>query len=60
VAEVLRAPIPAPFNRLFTICFPSTERREAFFSNPEYLAIRKSLFEPSVSATTNLGQLARP
>ncbi len=60
VAEVLRTPIPKPFNRLFTILFPSTERREAFFSNPEYLAVRKALFEPSVSEATNLGQLARP
>ena len=60
VGEVLRAPDPKPFNRLFTIIFPSPEKREAFFSNPEYLAVRKALFEPSVSATTNLGQLARP
>ncbi len=59
VAEVLRAPDPKPFNRVFTIIFPSAERREAFFSNPEYLAVRKALFEPSVSATTNLGQLTR-
>ena len=60
VAEVLRAPPEQkPFNRMFTIIFPSQERREAFFSNPEYLAIRKSFFEPSVAAVTNLGQLAR-
>lgn len=60
VAEVLRAPADQkPFNRMFTIIFPTPERREAFFSNPEYLAIRKSLFEPSVAATTNLGQLTR-
>jgi len=61
VGEVLRAPPgQAAFNRMFTIAFPSTERREAFFSNPEYLAIRQALFEPSVTATTNLGQLTRP
>jgi uncharacterized protein (DUF1330 family) len=59
VAEVLRGPVDKPFNRLFTILFPSLERREAFFSNPEYLAIRKALFEPSVSESTRLGQLAR-
>ena len=58
VAEVLRAPGPKPFNRVFTIIFPSLERREAFFSNPDYLAIRKTLFEPSVSAVTELGRLA--
>jgi len=60
VGEVLRAPADQkPFNRMFTIIFPSPERREAFFSNPEYLAVRKQFFEPSVSAVTNLGQLAR-
>jgi uncharacterized protein (DUF1330 family) len=60
VAEVLHAPPEQkPFNRVFTIVFPSLERREAFFSNPEYLAVRKAYFEPSVSATTNLGQLTR-
>ncbi|HEY3254989.1 MAG TPA: DUF1330 domain-containing protein [Polyangiaceae bacterium] len=60
VAEVLRSPGPKPFNRLFTILFPSPERREAFFSNAEDLAIRKALFEPSVAASTELGRLARP
>ena len=56
VAEVLRAPSPTPFNRLFTICFPTLERLEAFFANPEYLAVRRRFFEPSVSATTVLGR----
>ena len=60
VAEVLRAPVDKPFNRLFTIIFPSLERREAFFANPEYLAVRSALYEPSVSAATQLGQLTRP
>ena len=60
VGEVLRAPPDqAPFNRLFTIVFPSREKREAFFSNPEYLTVRKTLFEPSVTAVTNLGVLSR-
>jgi uncharacterized protein (DUF1330 family) len=60
VAEVLRAPVDKPFNRLFTIIFPSPEQREAFFSNAEYLAVRKALFEPSVAAATELGRLTRP
>jgi hypothetical protein len=42
---------------VFTIRFPSAERREAFFSHPEYRAIRRELFEPSVSAITDFGQL---
>lgn len=60
VAEVLRSPIDKPFNRLFTIRFPSLEQREAFFSNLEYRAIRQALFEPSVAAATELGRLERP
>jgi hypothetical protein len=60
VGEVLRSPTSKSFNRLFTIVFPSLERREAFLSNPDYKAVRKALFEPSVSAVTELGRLERP
>ena len=56
-AEVLLSPTTRPFNRVFTICFPSPEQREAFFSHPEYKGIRKAYFEPSVSDTTELGRL---
>lgn len=56
VAKVLRAPGAARLNRLFTIRFPSLERMDTFFAHPEYLAIRKSLFDPSVS---ELHQFAR-
>lgn len=55
VAEVLRSPDSARFNRLFTIRFPSPERMDAFFSNAEYLAVRARLFEPSVAAIRKLG-----
>ena len=57
VAEVLISPVAQPFNRVFTLRFPSIERREAFFANPEYLAIRRTFFEPSVAASTELGRL---
>lgn len=51
VAEVLRSPEPgaAGFNRLFTLRFRSQRDHDAFFADPEYLAIRARLFEPSVS-----------
>jgi uncharacterized protein (DUF1330 family) len=55
VAEVLRSPEGAPFNRLFAIRFPSPEKMSAFFANAEYLAVRRRLFEPSVSAVQKLG-----
>jgi uncharacterized protein (DUF1330 family) len=56
VAEVLRSPGLAAFNRLFTLRFPSVSERDAFFADPGYLAIRKRLFEPSVAAFETLGR----
>lgn len=56
VAEVLLSPTSQPFNRVFTIRFPSPEQREAFFSNAEYKAIRRTYFEPSVAATSELAR----
>ena len=58
VAEVLLSPVSAPFNRVFTIRFPSQEKRAAFFEHPEYLALRRTYFEPSVSAVSELGRFA--
>jgi len=48
VAEVLRGPAGARFNRLFTIRFPSQAASGGFFADPAYLAIRQRLFVPSV------------
>lgn len=48
VSEVLRSPANRPFNRLFTIRFPSAAARDAFFKDPTYLEVRKRLFEPAV------------
>ena len=56
VQEVLRSPVEEPFNRLFTIQFPTEEKMEAFFSHPEYLAIRKRYFDPSVASFGELGR----
>ncbi len=49
VSEVLRSPEPGPFNRLFTIRFPSREALDAFFSDPSYLEVRAAWFDGSVS-----------
>ena len=48
VAEVLRGPAEARFNRLFTIRFATQAAFAAFFADPAYLAIRDRLFAPSV------------
>lgn len=54
VSEVLKSPAGRPFNRLFTLRFPSKERREAFFSAPAYLEIRSRLFDTSVAEVNRL------
>lgn len=55
VAEILRAPSPTAFNRLFVIHFLSARHRDAFFADPGYMAVRARLFEPSVSEMVRLG-----
>ena len=56
VSEVLLSPSAQPFNRLFTIRFPSLAVREAFFASPEYLSVKKELFDPSVAARSELSR----
>jgi len=55
VSEVLRAPDEMSFNRLFTIRFPDEEAMNRFFSNEDYLAVRRAHFDSSVSAIAPLG-----
>lgn len=38
-------------NRVFTIHFASQQLMESFFSHPEYLQIKKTFFEKSVTNT---------
>jgi uncharacterized protein (DUF1330 family) len=56
IAEILRAPSATAFNRLFTIRFPSARHHDAFFADPDYIAVRSRLFEPSVSEMVRLGE----
>ena len=56
VKEVLRSPVAQPFNRLFTIRFPSSAQLEAFFGDPRYLDVRARLFAPSTAGVTDLGR----
>jgi len=53
---VLRSPEPVPFNRLFSIRFPSRETYDRFFANPDYLQVRQRYFEPSVKGRVTLGR----
>ena len=59
VGETLHAETPEPINRLFVICFPDQKAKEEFFSNTEYLAVRKQFFEPAVAAVTILADYER-
>jgi uncharacterized protein (DUF1330 family) len=54
VAEVLKSESDKPFNRVFTIRFPSSAQAERFFADTEYLQVRKQHFEPAVSAITQI------
>jgi uncharacterized protein (DUF1330 family) len=55
IAKVLASAAEHPINRVFAISFASKARKEAFFANPEYLAIRARLFERAVAGTTVIG-----
>jgi uncharacterized protein (DUF1330 family) len=59
VSEVLISKTSEPINRVFTIRFPSAEARESFFSDPEYLEIKRTHFTPSVSSTTVIASYER-
>jgi len=59
VAEVLKSETEAPINRVFTIYFSSEDSMNSFFSNDEYLKIRKRHFEKSVTDTTIIATYER-
>ncbi|HWP08174.1 MAG TPA: DUF1330 domain-containing protein [Polyangiaceae bacterium] len=56
VSEVLKNPGSEPFNRLFTIRFPSLAAHDAFFADPEYVKVRERYFRPSVAYRVPLGR----
>jgi len=56
VAEVLKNPGSEPFNRLFTLRFPSLAAHDAFFADPAYVEVRKRYFDPSVAYRVPLGR----
>jgi len=56
VDQVLKAEAGKPINRLFVLSFPTRAHREAFFSDPEYLAVRERYFVPAVEAVTTVAR----
>ena len=56
IARTLKSEASHPINRLFVLQFPDRARREEFFKNPEYLEIRRRLFEKAVDQMTILAE----
>ena len=59
VSEVLKSETKAPINRVFTICFTHEDSMNAFFSDDEYLRIKKRHFVQSVTDTTIIATYER-
>jgi len=56
IAEVLKSEVNKPINRVFTIFFEDEKSKEDFFSNEEYLTIKKRFFEESVSSVIEIAK----
>ena len=52
ISETLKSQTDNNINRLFTIYFSSEESMNSFFSNEQYLKIKKTHFEKAVKSTT--------
>lgn len=50
VSEVLLSKTTDDINRVFTIEFPSKQKMEAFFSNPDYVAIQNKHLQNSINS----------
>src|SRR5689334_3197274 len=59
VSETLQSDAAHPINRVFSLCFPDREKRDAFFADPAYKVVRKEFFEPSVAGRTTIAQYGR-
>ncbi len=60
VSEVLAGDVTGEVdprvNRVFALAFPDAGVRDAFFGDPEYLAVKREFFEASVGAVVVLGE----
>jgi len=52
ISKVLKSASAHPINRLFAIYFESKAQKDAFYSNPDYLAIKARYFERAVAGRT--------
>ncbi len=56
IAEVLKSEVEAPINRVFTISFADEQAMDSFFTNEEYLEVRKRFFDGAVAAVTEIAR----
>ena len=56
VSEVLRSSAGKRVNRVFAMSFGERAAAARFFGDPDYLAIRARLFEPSVASVAQLAE----
>ena len=54
INEVLKSKTDDVINRVFTLDFPSKEVMEAFFTDPDYLAVKEKYFLNSVNSVTTI------
>jgi uncharacterized protein (DUF1330 family) len=54
IAEVLQSKTKDRINRVFTIEFPSKQKMDAFFSDPDYLKVQRLHFQDSVQSKTEI------
>lgn len=60
VARVLASETARPINRVFTMVFPDRAASDRLFADPVYLEVRRTWFEPAVSAVTAIGAFDEP
>lgn len=54
VSHVWRSTAGERTNRVFAIAFPDRSDDERFFADPDYRAVRRALFQPSVARVVEL------
>ena len=54
VSRTLKSDVAHDINRVFTLRFPDVARKEAFFSDPRYLAVRTAYFPKAVKGVSFL------
>ena len=56
VNEILKSATTNAINRVFVIYFQDKKNRDLFFSNADYLLIKKKYYQGAVAATTILSE----